>query len=216
VNIAIVGAGNVGKALGMVFTRAGNTVTYAATSPEHATSAAEAVGGSAARGVADAARDADIVVIAVPFATAAREVVAELAPVASGRIVIDTTNPLVRDYSRLDTFGANSAAEWFASALPGAKVVKAFNTLFASIQANPEAHGLTLDSMYATDDADARKTLAALIRSIGFRPVYVGPLARARELEALAFLNIRLQVEAQGSWNTAINLVAPPEAATRA
>ena len=69
--------------------------------------------------------------------------------------------------------------------------------------------------MYATDDADARKILADLIRSIGFRPVYVGPLARAHELEALAFLNIRLQVEAQGSWNTAINLVAPPEAATR-
>jgi hypothetical protein len=67
----------------------------------------------------------------------------------------------------------------------------------------------------ATDDPRARDEVAALVRSMGYRPVYVGPLARTRELEAVAWLNISLQMQTGGDWRTAIALVGAPEAATK-
>ena len=78
--------------------------------------------------------------------------------------------------------------------LPDAKVVKAFNTLFATNTANPAAHGTQLDSLFATDDEAAKDAVCGLSGSIGFRPVHVGPLAASRELEAMAWLNIRMQM----------------------
>lgn len=93
-------------------------------------------------------------------------------------------------------------------------MVKAFNTLFAGVQADPSTHGVTLDALYATDDDRARVEVGDLLRSMGFRPVHVGPLARARELEAIAFLNIQLQMQAHGDWRTAVALVGAPEAST--
>jgi predicted dinucleotide-binding enzyme len=91
-------------------------------------------------------------------------------------------------------------------------VVKAFNSVFASVQGNPGLHGTTLDALIATDDDAAARTVAGLASSIGFRPVKVGPLAAATELEALAWLNIRMQVLTGGYWQTAFQLVAAPEA----
>jgi predicted dinucleotide-binding enzyme len=186
--IAIIGSGNVGKALGASFVRAGNSVIYAAVSADSSRMAAKAVGGTFAGSVREAAEGAEMVVIAVPYASAAHWVATEMAPVVSGKIVIDVTNPLKADYSGLATEGGPSGAENFAAWLPGAHVVKAFNTLFASVQADPKSHGVEIDALFATDDQDARAKVGALLRSLGFRPVYVGPLARARELEAMAFM----------------------------
>ena len=214
--IAIVGAGKVGKALGASFVRAGYSVVYASTSVANSTKAAEAAGGTAAGSVREAAEGAEIVVIAVPYAAAARQVAMELAPVVGDKIVIDATNTLKPDYSGLATGDGPSGAELLAAVLPGARVVKAFNTLFAANQGNPRALGTTLDALYATDDAEAHATFAALASSIGFRPVSVGPLAAARELEAMAWLNIRLQLLSNGSWQTAYVMVAPPAVATAA
>ena len=92
--IAIVGAGKVGKALGASFVRAGYSVVYASTSVANSTKAAEAAGGTAAGSVREAAEGAEIVVIAVPYAAAARQVAMELAPVVGDKIVIDATNTL--------------------------------------------------------------------------------------------------------------------------
>jgi NADPH-dependent F420 reductase len=214
VNIAIIGAGNVGKALGSSFGKAGHHVLYAARSADSSEGAARTSGGSAALSPAEAARAADLVVVAVPYVAAAREVTQAIAPHVKGKIVIDATNPMKPDGSGLATEGGLSGAEMIAAWLPGARVVKAFNTLFASVQADPSTHGVTIDALYATDDEEARSKVADLLRSLGFRPVYVGPLARARELEAIANLNIQLQKQAQGDWRTSINLVGAPEAAT--
>ncbi len=82
------------------------------------------------------------------------------------------------------------------------------------MHADPGVHGGTLDGFFATDDDAARARTADLLRSIGLRPVDVGPLARARELEALGWLNIQLQVRYNGDWRTALKLVAAPAAAT--
>jgi predicted dinucleotide-binding enzyme len=211
--IAIIGTGNVGKALGASFARVGNTVIYAASSADSSRKAAEAVGGTFAGSVREAAERAEMVVIAVPYASAARQVATELAPVVGSKIVIDVTNPTKADGSGLATEGGPSGAENFASWLPGARVVKALNTLFASVQADPKSHGVVIDALFATDDKEARATVGALLSSLGFRPIYVGPLARARELEAMAYMNIQLQMSAEGDWRTSFTLVGAPQAA---
>ncbi len=210
--VAVIGTGNVGRALGAALIGAGHEVTFAARDEAKVAAAAKATGAGTATRPADAAAAADIIILAVPF-TAAEAVAAELAGSAAGKVVIDATNPLKADYSGLSTVGGPSGAERIAAALPGATVVKAFNTVFAGIQANPAALGQVLDALYATDDDGAAATFADLAASIGFRPVRVGPLAAAAELEAMAWLNIRLQLLDNGAWNTAYVLVSPPEAA---
>ena len=213
--IAIIGTGNVGSALGSALSAAGHQVAFAARDGAKVAAAAQAAGATAAASPAEAVAAADVVILAVPY-TAAEAVVAEIAGVAAGKVVIDTTNPLKADYSGLATIGGPSGAERIAALLPGASVVKAFNTVFASIQGNSGAHGQVLDALYATDDDAAAATTAALASSIGFRAVKVGPLAAATELEAMAWLNIRLQMLANGAWNTAYVLVAPPTASIAA
>jgi NADPH-dependent F420 reductase len=214
-DIAIIGTGNVGRALASSLTRAGHHVTLAARDEARTRAVAAEVGADAGASARDVVLSSDAVILAVPFA-AASQVLDEIAPVASGKVVIDATNPLNADYSGLATEPGVSAAEAVAKRLPDAHVVKAFNTLFASVQADPTRHGVTLDGLYATDDAEARETIAAILASVGLRPVNAGGLARARELEALAFLNIRLQMQGGGTWDTAYALVSPPAAATEA
>ena len=213
--IAIIGTGNVGSALGSALTAAGHQVTFAARDEAKVAAAAQAAGASAAASPAEAVAGADVVILAVPY-TAIEAVAAEIVGAISGKVVIDTTNPLKPDYSGLSTVGGPSGAERIAALLPGASVVKAFNTVFASVQGNASAHGLKLDALYATDSDAAAEATAALASSIGFRPVKVGPLAAAAELEAMAWLNIRLQLLDNGAWNTAYVLVAPPAASIAA
>jgi 8-hydroxy-5-deazaflavin:NADPH oxidoreductase len=213
--IAIIGTGNVGKALGRSIAGAGYDVAYAAQDPVKARKVAEDVGAEAASTPAAAAADAEVVVLAVPYA-AVETVASEIAVVTAGKVVIDATNPIKPDFSGLATDGGPSAAERLAGLLPDASVVKAFNTVFAGVQGNPAALGITIDALFATDDDAAAATVSALAGSIGFRPVRVGPLSAARELEAMAWLNIRLQVLNDGGWQTSYVMVSPPDHALAA
>ena len=209
--IAIIGTGNVGSAIGSSAAKAGYDVVFAGRDADKARTVAAAAGARTAATARDAVSGADIVVLAVPY-TSIAQVAAEIAPVAAGKIVIDPTNPLEPDYSGLSTGGGTSAEEARPAAAES-KVVKAFNTVFAGNAADPRALGFQLDSLFATDDEAAKDAVCGLSGSIGFRPIHVGPLAAARELEAMAWLNIRLQLISNGSWNTAYALVSPPKAA---
>ena len=211
--IAIIGTGNVGKALGTSLVRAGHDVTFAAQDAEKTRKVAAEIGGSASTSAADAASGADAIVLAIPY-RAAQAVAQSLGASAAGKVVIDATNPLKPDFSGLATEGGPSAGEQIAAALPDAHVAKAFNTLFASLQADPEAQGTTLDALFATDDDDARRVLRDLLTSMGFRAVDAGPLKNARELEALAWLNMQLQMAVNGAWTSGFVLVGAPSAAT--
>jgi NADPH-dependent F420 reductase len=210
--IAIIGTGNVGTAIGSSAARAGYDVVFAGRDADKARTVAAAAGARAIATAREAVAAAEIVVLAVPY-DAVAGIAAEIAPVAAGKIIVDPTNPLKADYSGLSTDGTTSAAEELARLLPESRVVKAFNTVFAGNAADPRALGFQLDSLFATDDEAARDAVCGLSGSIGFRPIHVGPLAAARELEAMAWLNIRLQLISNGSWNTAYALVSPPEAA---
>ncbi len=210
--VAVIGTGNVGGALGTALSRAGHEVVFAARDEAKVADLANTARAASAASPSEAVAAADVVVLAIPF-TAVESVASEIAGVVAGKVVVDTTNPLKPDYSGLSTVGGPSGAERIAALLPGAAVVKAFNTMFASIQANPTAHGQVLDALFATDSEAAAGVVTELAASIGFRPVKVGPLAAATELEAMAWLNIRLQMLADGAWNTAYVLVSPPAAA---
>jgi len=201
--VAIIGAGNVGKALGTSLTRAGHQVTLAANSPDSAQAAAREIGAGSADSAASAVTDANVVILAIPY-QAGEEVAGEIAGKTAGRIVIDATNPIKPDYSGLAT--DTSAAEEFQQLLPGAHVVKAFNTVFASNQADPTATDAPIDGYVAGDDADAKRQVFSLVESIGLKPLDVGPLSSARYLEGMAYLNIGLNAQNGWSWTSAWRL----------
>jgi hypothetical protein len=200
--VAIIGAGNVGKALGTSIGRAGHDVTISASTPESANAAAQEIGATPADTNVVAVSGADIVILAVPFVGAGEEVAHEIRGEVAGKTVIDVTNPLKADYSGLATNGS-SAAEEFQKQLPEANVVKAFNTIFASNQANPTRD---IDGFVAADDDKAKQQVISLVDSMGFTPLDVGPLSSARFLEGMAFINIGLNAQNGWSWTSAWKL----------
>lgn len=209
-DISIIGAGSVGRSLATAFSRAGHTVTIASRVPQDAAAVAAEIGARAAASNTEAAAAGEIVVLAVPFASSGAALAREIASAVVGKIVVDVTNPIKPTFDGLVTESGPSAAELFAGWLPGAHVVKAFNTLFAPHQIDPIEAGIQLDGFVAGDDVEAKALVLELVRSIGLRPIDAGPLARARELEALAWLNIALQGSLGNSWHTAWKLVGVP------
>jgi 8-hydroxy-5-deazaflavin:NADPH oxidoreductase len=211
-DIAIIGAGNVGKALATSFRRAGHDVVIASRDPEDAGSVAGATTSRVATSNAQAAAGADLVVLAIPFSSAP-EVAADIAKAVAGKPVVDATNRMSFGANGPDIDTTTSNAEELAGLLPGAYVIKAFNTIFATHQSDPIAEGVQLSGFVAGDDAEAKATVLELVAEIGLEPVDVGPLVRARQLEGLAFLNITLNIVNGGSWQSGWKLVGAPSTA---
>jgi 8-hydroxy-5-deazaflavin:NADPH oxidoreductase len=117
VRIAIIGAGDVGSAIARAAVRTGHPVTLTAAKSDTARQAADEVGATPGASNADAAHNADVVVLAVPFA-AVPSVAEEIRDAAAGKIVIDATNPLKADMSGLAT-GKRSAAEELQEQITG-------------------------------------------------------------------------------------------------
>lgn len=200
--VAIIGAGNVGKALGSSISAAGHDVTITAKHREHADAAAKEIGATPVDTPAEAVSDADVVILAVPYVGAADEVSGEIRDGVAGKTIVDVTNPMKPDYSGLATEGT-SAAEEFQRRLPEANVVKAFNTIFATNQARPSRD---IDGYVAGDDDGAKRQVISLVESIGFSPVDVGPLKTARYLEGMAVINIGLNAQNGWDWTSAWKL----------
>lgn len=206
--VAVIGLGNVGSAIARAATSTGHDVVVADPGTEKLTEVAGRLGVPTAASNREAVRDADVAVLALPF-EAAKEVAGEIASEARGKVVVDVTNPLTADYSGLVTEGGPSAAEAVQERLPEARVVKAFNTVFAANQDKGEVDGEQLDGFVAGDDADAKQQVMSWLQQIGFRPVDVGPLSMARHLEGMAFLNISLNATNGWSWRSGWKLVGP-------
>lgn len=205
--VAIIGSGNVGSALARAAKGTGHDVVVADVATENLTALGNSLGVETTPSSREAVKDADAVVLAVPFG-ALEGVVSEIRTDVGDKIVIDVTNPLNDDYSGLAT-GAMSGAELLQKQIPGARVVKAFNTVFAANQDRAEVDGVQLDGFVAGDDGDAKKQVAYLLEEIGYRSIDVGPLSSARYLEGMAFLNIALNASNDWSWQTGWKLVGP-------
>src|SRR3954452_20481080 len=181
-HVSIIGTGNMGQAIASVVGKGGNTVELLAKSDE------------------DKPLTGDIVVLAVPYPAVA-DVLAKQGDNLAGKIVVDITNPLnFETFDSLTVPADSSATAEIAKALPTSRVLKAFNTTFASTLATGSVGSLTTTVLVAGDDADAKSTLAGVITSGGLNAIDAGPLERARELESIGFLQITLAASEKIAW----------------
>lgn len=191
-NITIIGTGNMGTAFAKQLVRAGHQVSITSRDIAKAAQVAATHQGAKPVSIADAANGADAIVLATGYDSA----VAALNSVGNlqGKVVIDITNPLTPDYMGLTLGHSTSAAEEIAKAVPGAEVVKGFNTVFAQVLSEGADFGddRKVSVFVASDSARAKQTAAALAQSMGFEVVDAGGLKNARYLEPLAGLNIYL------------------------
>ena len=181
-HISILGTGNMGQAIAGIAGKGGHTVELLNTSH-----AEQPVTG-------------DIVVLAVPYPSVAA-VLAERGDQLAGKVVVDITNPI--DFATFDGLTVpadSSAAAEIAAAVPTARVVKAFNTNFGGTLASGSIGAETTTVLIAGDDADAKALLSGVVAAAGLKAVDAGSLKRARELEALAFLQITLAAGEKISW----------------
>ena len=126
----------------------------------------------------------------------------------AGKVVVDITNPVnTETWDDLATPAGTSSAEEVAELVPqGTPVVKAFNTTFAPTLVAGEVGGQQLDVLIAGDDDDAKRKVVELVSDGGLRPLDVGPLRRARQLEQLGFLHISVQEPLELGFGSAIKL----------
>lgn len=207
-NIAILGAGNVGSALGKGWAAKGHSIYYGVPDPrsDKVQALLKSIGKNARAGsVHDAAASAEIIVLATPWQATHDAVLA--AGKVAGKTIVDCTNPLEPDLSGL-AFGHNtSAAEQIALLAAGAHVVKAFNTTGAGNMANTHYGNNEVTMCIAGDDTAAKSTVMKLAQDLGFEAVDAGPLKNARLLEPFAMLWIYLAVKQGLGANIAFKLL---------
>jgi predicted dinucleotide-binding enzyme len=200
--ISIIGSGGMAAAIGGRSAKAGYTVEVSSRDPAKAQALADQFAGGATTARYGAVPAGDIVILAVPYPSAAA-VIADYGDALDGKVIIDITNPVSPDATGLVTPHGSSGAQEIAKGVPaGAQVVKAFNTLFGHVL----ARGGRLDAFIAADDPEAKARASTFIESLGLRPLDIGGLHMAGTLEALGLLMIGLAKNGAGSWNIALNV----------
>lgn len=205
--ITIIGAGSIGRAVAGIAAAGGHAVQLLTRDVSKAEAAAREVAPDAAAGTVGDAITGDVVVLAVPYPAVA-ELLGTYAGALDGKVVVDPTNPL--DFATFDSLvvpADGSAAAEIQAQAPGARVVKAFNTTFAATLASRKVGDATTTVLLAGDDADAKAVLADVVRGGGLEAVDAGALSRARELEALGFLQLTLAVRETVAWTGGFALV---------
>ncbi|MBS0659841.1 MAG: NAD(P)-binding domain-containing protein [Verrucomicrobia bacterium] len=195
-NIGILGGGQVAQRLGKLCAAAGHTVRLGLRNGQ------ENVQGLAAGSLPEAARFGEIVLVALPF-EAAKSELTRCAVELAGKVVVDCTNPVGADWEPLPLGPENSAGEEIARLLPGAHVVKAFNTIFADVMTAERLQQRRITTFVCGDTAEARSKVIELAGQCGFAPVDAGAMSSARYTEAMAHLNIRLAVALGGGTGAA-------------
>ena len=180
--VTILGTGNMGPAIASVVERGGHSAQLLGT------------------GDVTTPVTGDIVVLAVPY-PAVSQVLAERGAQLAGKIVVDITNPVnFETFDSLTVPADSSATAELAVALPDSRVLKAFNTNFAATLASGTIGDRVTTVLVAGDDADAKARLAEVVTAGGLRTIDAGSLRRARELEAVGFLQITLAAAEKVTW----------------
>jgi NADPH-dependent F420 reductase len=187
--IAIIGTGKMGAGIARLLASKGEKVAIGSRDPANAAKLAAEVGaGAEGGGITAAAKLADVVILAVPY-TAAAETIRE-AGGFPGKILVDISNPITSDFKALTVGHTTSAAEEIQKLAPQAKVVKAFNTIFAQLLSAEARKGRTVQVFVAGDDAAAKKVVSDIIAKGEFDAVESGPLSNSRYLEPVGEINI--------------------------
>lgn len=199
--IAIIGTGNVGGALGRLWSKRGHEVFYGMRDP-----AKPAPNGGAKHGTLVQAADfGDVIVLATPWSGTPGAI--ENMGDVSGKVLIDCTNPLEPDLTGLSIGHTDSAGEVVARLAKGARVVKCFNTLGAQVFATPSFRDQVASLFLCGNDVEAKQMTKKLGEDLGFDMVDVGPLSQARLLEPLAMLWISMAYKAGLGPNIAFKLL---------
>jgi predicted dinucleotide-binding enzyme len=204
-NISIIGTGNMARTIGARAVEGGHAVEVVGRDAAKAKDLAAALGGGATAGTFGTAPAGDIVVLAVPYASAV-PVVAQYGDALAGKFIIDISNTFNADATGLVIPEGTSGAQEIAKAVPAsAHVVKAFNTVFGHVL----AQGRPLDAFFAGDDARAKADVSAFIESLGLRPLDVGGLEMARWLEGVGPLLMGLARNGAGTFDVALGVDLP-------
>ncbi|MDH7459968.1 NADPH-dependent F420 reductase [Chitinophagaceae bacterium 26-R-25] len=191
----IIGAGNIGQTVARHLVKAGHPVILANRSGgDSLKEIVHSLGAGATAGTISQAAGAEIVLLSLPWSE-----VSSLTDVADwkGRVVIDATNHFIT-YApefKVQDLGGKASSEVVASLLPGARIVKAFNTIFYRILAeDPMVAGGNRVLFVSGDDMPAKKEVMSIIASLGFAPIDLGNLSEGSKLQqakgALATLNL--------------------------
>jgi predicted dinucleotide-binding enzyme len=210
--VGVLGTGDVGRALGSAFVTLGHEVRMGAREArnEKAAAWAKAAGPTASAGTfADAAAFGELVVFAT-LGVANEQIVKAAGPDPfAGKVVIDATNPL--DFSggmppTLAIAGSDSGGEQLQRLLPGAQVVKAFNTVGNALMFRPDLSGGPPDMFICGDSDDAKRTVAALLDAFGWGVVDVGGIESSRYLEAMCMVWV-IAGARSGNWRQAFKML---------
>jgi predicted dinucleotide-binding enzyme len=188
--VSIIGTGNMANAIDGVLTKGGAEV--------------ELIGHAE---VGSAPLTSEIVILAVPY-PAIDQIIETYRDQLAGTVLVDISNPLdFETFESLVVPADSSAAAQIQEKVPEARVLKAFNTTFASTLATGKVGENLTTVLVAGDDADARAALTGVITAAGYGAIDAGPLARARELEAIGFLQLTLAASEKISWGGGFGLV---------
>ena len=189
--VAIIGTGNMGAGIARLLASKGVDIAIGHRDPAKAAALAEEIGPHVqGGGSAAAVKLADVIILAVNYGMA--EDALKGAGDLSGKIVVDISNPITPDYKALVVGHTTSAAEEIQKLVPGAKVVKAFNTIFSQLLPAEarEGRAALVQVFLAGDDEDAKKAVSRIATLGGFEPIDAGPLSNARYLEPVGEINI--------------------------
>jgi len=189
-HVSILGNGSMGSAITALVTKSGNSVEVLGTNDK------------------DTPITGDVVILAVPHGALAT-VVATRGPSLAGKVVVDITNPLnFETFDSLVVPSDSSSAAELAAALPDSHVLKAFNTNFASTLASGGVGDNPTTVLVAGDNGDAKAELIGIITAAGLKASDAGSLRRARELEAIGFLQLTLAATEKIGWTGGFAVVA--------
>lgn len=207
-DITIIGTGNMAAGIAARAASAGRSIQILSRDAAAASALASTTNGIP--GTTGQEIEGAIVVLATYF-DVSKEIAAHYGEALNGKTVVDISNPVnTETFDSLTVPVGSSAAEEIQALVPGANVVKAFNTVFAATLAAGEVAGQTLDVLIAGDSEEAKAAVASLVNDSGLRAIDVGPLRRARELEAIELLVFNLQVSdahPDYNWNSSLKLL---------
>jgi 8-hydroxy-5-deazaflavin:NADPH oxidoreductase len=206
-DITIIGTGNMGRGIATRALAGGHSVTLLGTDTAKAQALADELSGDVRAGQVGDPLTGDVVVLALWYA-AVDDVLGRYRDQLEGKVLVDITNPIDVEAFEPLTLEAGSAAQEIAAKAPGASVVKAFNTTFAGTLVEGKVAAQPLDVFVASDDQDATRTVSRFVEDGGLRAVDAGPLARARELEALGYLHMTLQQPLGTGFSSAVKVLS--------
>ena len=201
-SISVIGLGGMAHAIAARAIAGGNSVELIGRDPAKARGLAAELGVGATVGTFGTVPAGDVIVLAVPYASAV-PVVAQYGDALAGKVIIDISNTFDADATGLVVPDGTSGAQEIAKAAPAsAHVVKAFNTVFGHVLVQERP----LDVFFAGDDAQAKASVSAFIESLGLRPFDVGGLEMARWLEGVGPLLMCLGRHGAGTFDVALGV----------